>query len=301
MKIKTRRYYIYYITKILFFLIGLVPRSVSLVIADLLGKMAFIFLGKFRRIALSNLNDVFSDDHQRNARIARDVFRNLAKNGADWIKLTSFSEKDVKDLVTEAYGFEYLDEVLAKGKGAIVLGSHFGNWELLSIYVKVRGHEGAVIGRRMYFHKYDKFVTRLRTRFGAGLIYRDESPKKILRILKKGQVLGMLADQDVSSVEGVFVDFFGKPAYTPTAPVKLGMATGAGLVPAFMIRKPDNTYKMIIEKPISLLPGEDKEEDVRRYTQLWTDVLEKYVREYPEQWVWLHSRWKTKKPVHRTT
>ena len=169
MKIKTRRYYIYYITKILFFLIGLVPRSVSLVIADLLGKAAFIFLGKFRRIALSNLNDVFSDDHQRNARIARDVFRNLAKNGADWIKLTSFSEKDVKDLVTEAHGFEYLDEVLAKGKGAIVLGSHFGNWELLSIYVKVRGHEGAVIGRRMYFHKYDKFVTRLRTRFGGRL------------------------------------------------------------------------------------------------------------------------------------
>jgi len=104
----------------------------------------------------------------------------------------------------------------------------------------------------------------------------------------------VLADQDMDSVDGVFVDFFGKPAYTPKAPAKLVMASGASMVPIFMIRKKDNTYKMVIEKPI--LPDEtgDREQQIKEYTQGYSSILEKYVREYPEQWVWVHSRWKSR-------
>ena len=294
MKIKTRRYYIYYAAKVLFFVIRLLPRRVSLFIADLLGRLGFVLLKKYRDIAISNLDEVFSGDHQKNLKIARDVFRNLAKNGADWIKLTSLSKKGIADLVSEASGFENVDKALAKGKGVIVLGSHFGNWELLLVYFIVKGYKGAAVGRRIYFHKYDKFINKMRNRFGTHTIYRDESPKKILKVLKEGYVLGIIADQDVKSLEGVFVDYFGKSAYTPTAPVKLGMATGASIIPGFMIRKEDDTYKLILEEPIEMVPGEDKEEDVKRFTQAWTAVLEKNVRKYPGQWVWLHKRWKTK-------
>ncbi|MFH1553020.1 MAG: lysophospholipid acyltransferase family protein [Candidatus Omnitrophota bacterium] len=297
MKIKTRRYYVYYSAKILFFLLSLVPLKVSLAIADFLGKAAFWSIGKYREKTIANLDMVLDNDHQDNVRIASRVFANLAKNGAEWIKLSSINPERIGDIVTEFEGGEYLDGVLLEGKGAVVLGFHFGNWELLGLYLRHKGYDGALIARRIYFEKYDKFVAGLRGRFGARMIYRDESPKKMLKELKEGRILGVLADQDVDSVDGTFVNFFGRPAYTPVAPVKIAMAAKTKLVPVFVVRKHDNTHKMIVEKPIDLseMNDNDKEEGIRRYTQMWTALLEKYVREYPEQWVWMHSRWKTKK------
>ncbi len=294
MKIKTRRYYIYYMLKMGIFLARFIPRDAGIVIADFAGRVVFRVLEKFRNIAISNLNQAFSSDHQRNRLIARDVFRNLAKTGVDWIKLSSFSGEDIDGLVTEISGGEYLDRVLSEGRGAILLASHFGNWELLSFYLSVKGYKGCVVAKRIYFYKYDKFITRLRNRFGVNVVYRDESPKRLLKTLKRNEILGMLADQDVDSVEGIFVDFFGKPTYTPTAPAKLKMSSGAGLIPVFTIRKPDNTYKIVMEEPLALSLSGNREKDVKLYTQAWTDVLERYIRQYPEQWAWIHRRWKTK-------
>ena len=122
----------------------------------------------------------------------------------------------------------------------------------------------------------------------------DESPKKLLRVLKNGGMIGILADQDVDSVDGVFVKFFGHDAFTPVAPVKIALATGAKIVPAFVVRKSDNSYRFVAEKPMTLSSSGDKEADVKRYTQEWTDTLEKHIRKDPEQWVWVHKRWKTK-------
>ncbi|MBF0494395.1 MAG: lysophospholipid acyltransferase family protein [Candidatus Omnitrophica bacterium] len=294
MKIKTRRYVIYYILKIFIFITFFVPRSISLKIAEFLGKAAFHILTKHRDTVIANLNSVFSDDERLNRNLAEDVFVNLAKTGADWIKLLRYDREHISSLITEVSGLEYVDQTLAKGKGAILLASHFGNWELISLYFKFRGHEGGVIARRIYFHKYNKLLVRIRSRFGIRIIYRDDSPKEILRMLKSNGILGILADQDVDSVAGVFVDFFGKPAYTPTAPVALSMATGADIVPVFMLRKSDNTYKMILEKPIQPSLSVKNDENVLKYTQEWTRVLETYVRKYPGQWAWVHKRWKTR-------
>ncbi len=294
MKIKTRRYYIYCLVRIAFFLLNLIPLKISLAAAGFLGKRAFRLLRKYREIAVANLDAVFSSDHDSNVRIAECVFENLAKNGAEWIKLASLDPERLGEVVTEFEGGQHLDEALSGGKGAIVLGFHFGNWELLGMYLRHRGYEGDAIVRRIYFHKYDKFVADMRHRFGVNGIYRDDSPKKMLRVLRNGEVLGVLADQDVDSVDGVFVDFFGRPAYTPTAPVKLAMAAKTKIVPAFVIRKPDNTHKIILERPIDVSAAKSGEEEVKRYTGEWTGVLERYVREYPEQWVWLHRRWKTR-------
>ncbi|MGB2600271.1 MAG: lysophospholipid acyltransferase family protein [Candidatus Omnitrophota bacterium] len=295
MKIKTRRYYFYYLLKTLFFALSFIPLKISLAIADFLGKTAFSLVGKYRNVAISNLDEVFSPDHKSNTRIARGVFANFAKNGAEWIKLSTIDQMDLGEIVTEDEGLEYLDDVLSGGKGAVVLGFHFGNWELLGFYLRYKGYPGALVARRLYFYKYDKFITKMRQRFDAPVIYRDESPKKMLKVLKGGGILGIVPDQDVENVDGVFVDFFGKKAHTPTAPVKLAMAAKTQLVPVFVIRKKDNTHKLVVEKPIDVLKGDGSEEDVKRYTQAWTSLLEKYVREYPEQWAWVHKRWKTQK------
>jgi len=262
-------------------------------LAAFFGRKAFRLVGKYRDIAVNNLCLALGGSREDNMRIAERVFENVAKNGAEWVKLSLLDPENLGDMVTEFHGAEHLDGVLSEGKGAIIVAAHFGNWELLGIYLRNIGYKGTMIVRRLYFHKYDDFITNLRLRYNVHGIYRDSSPKAMLRVLKKGEVLGILADQDIDSVDGTFVDFFGRPSFTPTAPVKLAMATGAKLVPAFVIRKKDNTHKIVIEKPIDVGALRNDEEAVKRYTQEWTNVLERYVKAYPDQWVWMHRRWKT--------
>jgi KDO2-lipid IV(A) lauroyltransferase len=131
-----------------------------------------------------------------------------------------------------------------------------------------------------------------KSKSGIKIVYRDDSPRKILEILRKNQLLGILADQDIDSVEGVFVNFFGKLAYTPVAPAKIAMASGAPLIPCFMIRK-NNKFEFIIEEPIFVEKKGDRDEIVKHYTQKLSQLLESYIRKYPDQWVWMHRRWKT--------
>ncbi|MFH1394707.1 MAG: lysophospholipid acyltransferase family protein [Candidatus Omnitrophota bacterium] len=297
MKIKTRRYYFYYLLKIFLTLASLIPLKVSIQIAGFLGKAISRLILKYNKIAADNLKKAFGVDEHTAEKIAEDVFVNLAKNGAEWIKLLSFDPKKLDKVVTESEGLEQLDNVLAEGKGAVVLGFHFGNWELLGLYLKYKGYDGALVARRIYFHKYDKIVNKLRNRFGARVIYREDSPKKMLKELKNGNVLGVVPDQDVDSINGVFVNFFGQPAYTPTAPVKIAMASKTKIVPIFVVRKEDDTHKLVVEKPIDLSGVRNNDENVKLYTQKWTNVLEAYVKKYPEQWVWIHRRWKTKESV----
>ena len=292
-KIKTRRYYIYYLLKMLFFVVSLIPLNISLFLANFLGKAAFWCVPKYRERTISNLDMVLGGSHSENVKIAEKVFINLAKNGAEWIKLYSADPKKLGLIITEDSGMEYLDEVLASGNGALVLGFHFGNWEFTGFYLRYKDYPGSLVARRIYFHKYDKFLSRLRKKFDAPTIYRDESPRKMLKELKRGHILGIVPDQNVDSIEGVYVDFFGRKAFTPTAPVKLAMVAKTKLVPVFVVRKKDNTHKFIIEKPIDPVSTGDAEEDVKRYTQEWTSLLERYVRKYPDHWVWMHERWKS--------
>lgn len=294
MRVKTRRYYIYYLLKVLFFVMGRIPLKVSLFVADILGRIAFRVVGKYNRTAVDNLDSAFGGDHEANVGVAEKVFKNIAKNGAEWIKMSSAGPEMLDRIVSRVSGREYLDEALAAGRGVIVVGAHFGNWEILPLYLTRHGYKGAIVVRRIYFHKYDKFIARLRSKFGAGIIYRDESPRKMLKVLRSGGILGIVPDQDVDSIDGVFVDFFGRQAYTPTAPVKLAVAARTSLLPGFVIRREDDTHELVIGEPIELPENAGDEEAVARSTQAWTSVLEKYVRKYPEQWVWMHKRWKTR-------
>lgn len=292
-KIKYRRYYIYYLLKVAISIVSLLPLRVSLLIADLLGKLAFALLPKYRRVAIDNLNEALGHDEARNTEIARKLFSNLVKNGAEWIKLAYIDPADLGKIVTEAEGLENLDEAFRGGKGVIVLAFHFGNWELTGMYLRYKNYPGQTVVRRLYFHKYDKLLNRVRKHFDVKVIYRDESPKKMLKILKANWIMGIVPDQDIDSIDGTFVNFFGRPAFTPTAPVKLAMASGAKIVPVFVVRKADGTHKLFADKVIDVSSATKSEEDIREYTQKWSDVLERFVRQYPDQWVWVHKRWKT--------
>lgn len=295
MKFKLRRYYLYYLGRAGASLLYLMPLRVSLILSEVIGYLAFWILAKYRRIAVENLRKAFRGEKTAGEikDIAVSSFINLGKNAVELINFPKITSTNIDRLVT-VRNISYVDDALRKGKGAIVLTGHFGDWELLAATFKVKNYPGMVVGRRIYFHKYDEYLNKLRKLCNVNVIYRDQSAKNILKLLRNNEIIGMLADQDVDSVDGVFVNFFGHPAYTPIAPVALAKASGAELIPAFIVREKAR-HTLYIEKPIELRDTGDKEKDMIANTQAWSDVIESYIRKFPDHWVWMHRRWKTKK------
>jgi len=293
MKIKTKRYYLYILAAMGAVFIAAMPLKMSLWLADIVGSIIFKFGKKHSDKILENLKLAFPEKSESEIeKIAKGVFSNICKNAVELINTYKLRKK-IPESWIEAEGFEKIKHVLSGGKGALVLASHIGNWELIPMYFAFKGYRPAIIARRLYFNRYNDFIAGLRKSWGIEIIYRDDSPRRILKVLKENRPIGILADQDVDSVDGVFVDFFGRPAYTPSAPVALGLASGASIVPCFLIRQKKG-HKLIIADPIKLVEGRDKEETIKINTQKWSQVVESYIRKYPEQWVWMHKRWKTK-------
>lgn len=294
MKIKTRRYYLYYLACIGVLLINIIPLRLGLYMAGLAGGVIFSVLSKERKRTLDNLRSAFPEKSGAEIeKIARKVFSNLCKNAVELASFRKLTARTLDKWATSDDAYGKINRILSNGKGVIMLASHVGNWELISAYFTLRGYCGTVIARRIYFYKYDNFINKLRGHVGVGVIYRDDSPKKILRVLKRNEMLGILADQDVDSVDGVFVDFFGRPAYTPKAPIALALASGAPIVPCFMIRE-KSRHRLVLEEPMEIEEKSDRQETIEFNTQKWSSIVESYIRRYPEQWVWMHRRWKTK-------
>ena len=295
MKFKLRRYFLYYIGRAVAFIFTIIPLRIGLAIASAVGILIFHGLPRYRNLTIDNLRYAFgsekSDEELKD--IAKRVFQNLGKNAVELVNLPKFNKARM-DKFVRFRNRERLDKAYEKGKGIIVLTAHFGSWELMAAALRENGCPGVTIGRRIYFKKYDDFLNKLRRSRDVEVIYRDESPRKMLKTLKKNWIVGIVADQDVDSVDGVFVNFFGRPAYTPSGPVVLARASGAVLLPVFIIRE-GNWHTIAIEEPVELADTGNKEADLISNTQKWSNVVESYIRKYPDQWVWMHRRWKTKK------
>jgi Kdo2-lipid IVA lauroyltransferase/acyltransferase len=295
MKFRFRRYYLYYLGRVAIFFIGLLPSKIGLFISGRIGVVAYLILQKYRKITLDNLHLALGEEKTKEElrRIARSVFENLGKNAFELVRSPRINSKNIDRLV-EIENPEIAREAFAKGNGIIIITAHIGNWELMASTLRLKGYPGVTVGRRIYFDKYDKYLNRLRKIQDVDVIYRDESPRRILKVLKENRIVGIVADQDVDSVEGVFVSFFGKDAYTPAGPAALAKVSGASLIPTFIVRV-DGRHKLVFEEPIELVDTGDRQEDLIANTQKWSDVVESYIRQYPEQWVWMHRRWKTRK------
>lgn len=301
MKQKPYRFFLYILLELAGILVIILPCKVSIFLGSFIGNLTYTILPKYSKITLNNLRSVFAGekDEREIRQIARDVFRNLGRTAAECLSLRKFNRENVKQLMREE-DYRPLKEILSKGKGIIVVASHYGNWEMSSIGAVAFGLNATVIARRIYYPPYNRFLVSLREDKGVKILYRDDKNvlRKSLNILKSNEVLGVVPDQDIDSVNGVFVNFLGKPAYTPTGPVIMAMLSEAPIVPAFMMRK-NGRLRLFVEEPIYVKRSSDKKQDIIKYTQKWSDVVEKHIRMYPSQWVWMHKRWKTS-PHSRT-
>ena len=275
-------------------LFRLLPPSLGIAIGGGLGKSLFWILKKERQKTLQHLTVAFSGEKNSAeiSKIGESVFRNLGKTVAELIYLSKLTASSIDQWVSYE-GLSKLDAVLRKGKGGIILVAHFGNWELLARALALKGYGGTIIVRKVYDERFDRLLSEIRQIKGIRYLYRDESPKEMLKTLHQNQFLGILGDQDIDSVDGIFVPFFGKEAYTPVAPARFSMTAGAPIIPCFMLRS-GSRHTLVVEEPIFPPSGLEKEDALNRLTREWMAVTESYIRRYPDHWVWMHRRWKTR-------
>ena len=258
----------------------------------LVGLAAHGLLAGHRRLALEHLARAIGQERSEpeRRRIARAVFENLGRSALEWLRLPGLSDRALQQLV-RCEGLEHLRSALREGRGVIAVTAHIGNWELIALYLRSLGFEGAVLARRLRYPEYEAFLTSMRAAKGVATLARG-SLKETARCLRANRIVGMLPDQDVDSLEGMFVDFFGHPAHTPVGPAALSLMTGAPIVPCFMIREGPR-FRLVIEPPLHAPVGADRAEALRELTEAWSGAVESHIRRFPEQWVWMHRRWKT--------
>jgi len=229
--------------------------------------------------------------------IARGVYRNMAIVAAEFFDIPWFTEERIREGV-EVEGLEHCLEALKKNRGILMFGAHFGNWELGAIAVSLLVCPGMVIYRTLDNTLLERLVLSVRSSTGNKPLPKQQSMRKMLRTLKNNGVVGLLIDQNRSWQEGVFVDFFGRPACTTDGLALLALHTAAPVIPAFMIRLEDGRYRLVFGEEVELINTDQREQDVLINTQNFTRIIEEMIRKYPDQWLWVHQRWKTRSP-HR--
>jgi KDO2-lipid IV(A) lauroyltransferase len=283
------RILIFVLEKVLRFL----PWRLVVAAGALLGAGAYVFQVRRRRRALANLTMALGDtkDPAELRRLARGLFLNIGRNLAEIVWVAARPERC--DRLVTFEGLEHLETARAQGRGVVLLTGHAGSWELLAAAIVRHGLPLSVIARRTSQENVSAFVLRVRERLGVQTVLRGSSAaaRTVLRTLRAGEALGALIDQDVR-VKGVVVDFFGRPALTPTGPISLALRAGSPLVYFVIWRLPDGTHRARFNPPVELERGGDTAATVERHTAAFTHWLEERIREHPDQWMWIHRRWR---------
>ncbi len=275
-------------------LIGLFPRKWAVRIANLLGRILFNVAKKHHRITMDNLSHAFGHEKlpEEMEKIARQVFINLIQVVFEvgW-SLNLDGKRLYKHFKID--GYHHIKKAFEKGKGVLVLTAHFGNWELLTVIAAMIQFPLSIVIRPLDFKPLDHFFFDLRTRFGGKIIPKQRSFRRIIKSLGQGEMVALLMDQNVDWYEGVFVDFMGRRASTNKGLALLALKTGAPVVPVFMVREKSGLRAEFGPEIFTVKTG-DRQKDIEINTQEYNRVIENFIRRYPDQWFWVHQRWKTK-------
>jgi Kdo2-lipid IVA lauroyltransferase/acyltransferase len=204
----------------------------------------------------------------------------------------SYSTPQILKLVEKIHGRENMEAALAHKKGVLCLAAHFGNWEILPIFTHHQGWKTAVVAQTLYDSRLDALLNDYRQSHGVMVIKRQQVTKEIIRCLRSNMLLGILNDQD-TRVDSRWAPFFGKMAKTPVGIIRLARKFLVPIVPVFIARQANGKNHLYIEPEISIDYSEDEERDLVLGAALCNQAIEKFIRRFPEQWVWFHERWKS--------
>ncbi len=255
------------------------------------GRLVFWVDGFHRRIALENLAHAFPSRTPAERRaLAKAMFAHFGGLVFELLKFGTLTREQMSALM-EVEGMERIQAAHAKGKGVFYVTGHFGYWEMQAIAHPFYAATIGVMARPLDNPRLHGMLERLRTMSGNRVLYRQGVLRRVLRELSANNGVALLIDQHLHTPEAVYVDYFGRPAATTSAPAALALRTGAVVIPVFALPLPGGRYRYIYEHPVEP-PSSDSPEAVREFTQRCTDVLEMYVRRHPELWLWMHRRWR---------
>ena len=271
--------------------VRLMPRRRLVSAGAWMGALFYRLDRRRRETAVANVRAAFPlrrDDECR--AIVRGAFANLGRHVLDLLRFDTMSVEQMMDLV-ELEGEERVEQALASGRGVMYYTGHFGFWELQIMVHAARFAPVLMVARTLSNPLLEAMIERVRTRVGTRVIPRQGAVRGLLRGLLEHQSVGMMIDQHMHDRSAVTVEFFNRPAATTSSIAALALRTGVPVIPVFALPLPGGRYRMIYEMPVAV-PDPESPDAVRVLTQRCTDVLEMYVRRYPELWLWMHRRWR---------
>jgi Kdo2-lipid IVA lauroyltransferase/acyltransferase len=285
----------FFIVWFLIRLFALLPRTLGRRLGATIGGFAFHVLPRLRRVGLRNLEIAFpSSSLQERERILHTLYRNLGWQLVEFGKMPSYTRQNTEHLMRYE-GLERYLAAKAKGKGVLILTGHLGAWELSSFYHSLMGYPMSMVIRRLDNTAVDKLVNGIRCLHGNQVLHKDDFARALLLSMRKGESVGILMDTNMTPPQGVFVDFFGRPACTAAGLARVALKTGAAVLPGFMLWEPsEGKYVLHFGEEIPIAATDDDQTDILEVTQRLTSELESWIRRYPEQWLWVHRRWKTR-------
>jgi Kdo2-lipid IVA lauroyltransferase/acyltransferase len=277
--------------------LGLLPRAGALKIGQAVGALVQRVLPHLSRFAEINLRLALPElDEPRRQQIKRGVFRNLGRLLGEVSQFPKLNRANIEKVVVYEGLQNYLDAV-AQGRGVILLTGHIGAWEL-SVYAhSIYGYPMSFLKRNVDNPLVEALAEHRRARFGNRSIDKKGSVREVLKTLKAGGVVGILADLNAAREEGVFCDFFGVPACTTAGVATLALRTGAVVLPGYLVwDEQARIHRLHFEKPVEPINTGNQKEDVQANTARYAQTLEAVIRRHPEQWLWIHRRWRTRPP-----
>ena len=262
-----------------------------------LGRLAYRLARNDRKVAISNIQQAMGGDLGKEGveAVARACFEHLGRSAGEVVALLSGKLDPIFWTTLEQEHENNLEDALAMGRGVVAVTGHLGNWELMAAALAARGFPINTVAKRSYDPRFTRMIHEFREERGVHCLYRrdPELGIKAGHVLSSNQVLGLLIDQD-TKVPGTFVEFFGKLAYTPTGAAALAHKFNTPMLTIFTHRNGLDSHEIEISKPFMPTRAPSPELGIARDTQILTSMIEAAVRRHPEQWVWMHRRWKTR-------
>jgi Kdo2-lipid IVA lauroyltransferase/acyltransferase len=276
-------------------LLGILPRPLARAVGISLAWIFYLLHFRLRRVGMRNLALAFPEKSAaERAQILRGEFASLGRQLAEVCQFPRYTRKNVDEIVVYD-GFENYEQARARGRGVLFLTAHFGGWELSAFAHSLHGHWMHIVMRPMDNVYLNRMILQYRTMYGNKTVDKDDFVRGLLSAMKAGEVVGILMDTNMTPPQGIFVDFFGIAACTASGLARIALRTDAAVIPGFTIwdsalRK----YRLRFDPAVELVRTGDLEADIVANTQKFTSIIEEYVRKYPEQWLWVHRRWKTR-------
>lgn len=276
--------------------LGRMPRPMARRLAEGLAWLVYMCFGRLRRVGERNLQLALPevDSQERRDQLLRGVYRHLGWQLVEFCRMPRYTAANVQDWI-HTEGMEHYQSACAKGKGVLVLTGHLGAWELSSFYHSLLGFPMGMVIRRLDNRLLDEFVNGIRCLHGNYVLHKDDFGRGLMMAMRKGDAVGILMDTNMTPPQGVFARFFGIEACTASGLAHIALKTGAAVLPGFMVWEPaERRYVLRFGPELEFVRTGQPKEDVLAATQRCNDVLESWIRRYPDQWLWIHRRWKTR-------